>query len=346
MKEWTPPSHFEKFLYLVGTVILPAFLFFLAGDDALMPDPWQSGQPGVWLGLFLGHPVSRYFAPWLLYSIVCMLLLLIKPKQMSAYDGVRLGIYTGFILAFQYALAVLIYLIPFRSFHILAENLLILGVIIVGGTAVLLLPKLWNAIGNRWGRKGLVGATILAIGFAGFGGGIFILLVAPIACLALAGKLSWQLWRNFDQPLYLSKKGVFAGLGWLTGYIVSWQLAIYKTVDLYNQLPTEPPPDCYVVTAATHGHEQFVGRVDGVTPQLQRLKCGELAFMTVAPRWHKGIRRVYDLVGPRLARHVRRSAYLADLAYLLIKPLEWVVLLLLRVVLPNSNQLIQKMYRS
>ncbi|MCA9430425.1 MAG: hypothetical protein KC940_07955, partial [Candidatus Omnitrophica bacterium] len=60
-----------------------------------------------------------------------------------------------------------------------------------------------------------------------------------------------------------------------------------------------------------------------VNQQLLTLKEFEVRLMKSAPRFHAGLRVVYNRVGPLGARMIRPKL-LADLAYFALKPVEWV----------------------
>jgi hypothetical protein len=122
--------------------------------------------------------------------------------------------------------------------------------------------------------------------------------------------------------------------------------------ELYAALPKQPPPDCYIATAAARGHRQVVQswtvqRTDGtslrVNAQLQQLKCAELALMAIHPRLHQVLRRIYDGLGKPLARRLQ-NPFLADMAYLLLKPWECLARFLLKRVIPEIDSISKKMY--
>ncbi|MCA9211415.1 MAG: hypothetical protein KDA55_23815, partial [Planctomycetales bacterium] len=80
-----------------------------------------------------------------------------------------------------------------------------------------------------------------------------------------------------------------------------------------------------------------------VNDQMRRLKFLEFALQAAHPRIHGKVRGVYDRFGPRLAAGCRASAYLADGAYLLLKPLEWAAeLLRMAASIPGSK--VAKLY--
>jgi hypothetical protein len=154
---------------------------------------------------------------------------------------------------------------------------------------------------------------------------------------------------------YDTKLSIPIGFGitaWFAAYIAAWRFAILKMYELYAALPPQPPPDCYIATAAAQGHPRFVGswvvrRADGISmrvnEQLQVLKYAELALIAVNPRLHGFLRRRYDAVGKPLARRMR-NPFLADTAYLLLKPWEWCAILVLKWIIPEVRSLSRRMY--
>ena len=175
-------------------------------------------------------------------------------------------------------------------------------------------------------------------------------MAAPFWSFLLALRAGVWLYKNHETKLTL-----YRGLGlvaWLGTYAVAWRYDILKMFELYAALPPQPPPDCYIATAAAQGHPRVVGsqtvhRVDGksmqVNGQLQVLKFAELALLAVNPRWHTALRRIYDVVGKSLARRIH-SPFLADIAYLLLKPFEWLARWLLKMIVPDVDALTEKIY--
>jgi hypothetical protein len=142
-------------------------------------------------------------------------------------------------------------------------------------------------------------------------------------------------------------------LTWLGTYMGTVRISITKAVEQYAQLP-KSPPSCYVCTAAAHGHRDFVGShscrasdgtVFSVNRQMRRLKCAELALAVTAPWLHAAVRRVYDCIGPRLARRLRHPLA-ADFAFLAFKPVEWLAVFVQRSVVPNFDDLTEWLYSS
>jgi hypothetical protein len=78
--------------------------------------------------------------------------------------------------------------------------------------------------------------------------------------------------------------------------------------------------------------------------QMRRLKAAELALAIAAPRLHVSLRALYDVVGPRLAT-LFSNPIAADLAYLLLKPAEWLAYAALCALVRNFDDLASGIYR-
>lgn len=93
----------------------------------------------------------------------------------------------------------------------------------------------------------------------------------------------------------------------------------------------------YLCTVAAGGHEQIVrplrlGVRHGHQVIVNRQLCVANAFEQIleerTPRLHRRIRSFYDTYGFPVAKWIR-SRYLADVIYLLMKPLEWIFLIVI-----------------
>ena len=177
----------------------------------------------------------------------------------------------------------------------------------------------------------------------------FIVASAPFWSLLIMGMTSFRLLKYYETRFTLLRG--FGILAWLGGFAAAWSIAILRMFQLYAALPTVPP-NCYIATAAANGHARFVGSrevtlADGtqmrVNAQLHRLKCAELALKAIAPRLHAMLRKMYDTLGKPLARRMI-NPFVADAAYLLLKPCEWLAIFALRWFVPEINILARKMY--
>lgn len=75
-------------------------------------------------------------------------------------------------------------------------------------------------------------------------------------------------------------------------------------------------------TGKRHGHEVIVNRQLGIANAFEQLLEERL------PRFHRVVRTTYDTIGYPIARHIH-SPYMADAVYFLMKPLEWLFLIVL-----------------
>jgi hypothetical protein len=115
----------------------------------------------------------------------------------------------------------------------------------------------------------------------------------------------------------------------LAGSLPFWLVSWLWSRSLYKSLPDQAP-DCFIVTAACHGHATFVGRrieIERkgrnrmVNQQLITFWQFENLWRNFAPRSHHIFRLIYNRVGPLIATRIR-SPWLADVVYLAIKPFE------------------------
>lgn len=350
-----PESRWGKLLYGLFIVIMPV-LAFLATD--LFKPEWQTGEFSDYLILLLFPKASLLFFLLLAYSIICYCLLLINLTRYSEMFFIRLGIYTGVLLALQYSiLSGLFFLSDSGN---ISSSLSLIGLWLLP----VFLPKLYLFTVKKWGQKAV--RTILW-GFA-----IVAFLVSALAmrspllplALVLAGMTVaapfWCFLILLRAAIWLYKKYEFKltfprGLGlvtWIAGYVAAWRFDILKMYELYAALPPQPPPDCYIATAAAQGHPRIVGswqiqRASGkavqVNKQLQIFKCAELALMAVQPRLHRMLRTIYDVLGKSMAKRIR-DPFAADVAYLLLKPWEWLARLLLKMMVPEVDSIAKNMY--
>jgi hypothetical protein len=116
-----------------------------------------------------------------------------------------------------------------------------------------------------------------------------------------------------------------------------WIGSLIWSKRIYDALPDQRP-SCFVVTAASRGHPTLVGPFTEITHRgRSRRANGQLAtFWRLEERWqagepasHRVFRRIYNRVGPLIARRVRHPL-LADAVWLALKPAELLVRLILR----------------
>jgi hypothetical protein len=139
------------------------------------------------------------------------------------------------------------------------------------------------------------------------------------------GYRAWKLW------LGGCLSPAQAGYALLPG-VPFWIGSVLASQRLYQALPYVAP-SCFVVTAASRGHPWVVGTMrvkDGagvcrqVNQQLLVFREFEACWQRRAPATHAVFRRFYNVWGYRASRWIQ-NRWLADVAYLLLKPAEWVV---------------------
>jgi len=125
---------------------------------------------------------------------------------------------------------------------------------------------------------------------------------------------------------------------WFSALIASLLAKYPLAKNIYEKLPKEMPSyDCFIVSAAAQGHpwlvQSWINPVIGkpVNHQLYRFKRFEVMLAFYFPTIHRVLRRIYNHISPSIAKRIRYP-WQADLVYLLIKPIEWVVFLVLIVL--------------
>lgn len=118
-------------------------------------------------------------------------------------------------------------------------------------------------------------------------------------------------------------------------------LAFTKTSDWILSGEISPPPVAYdthyLCTVSLRGHRKLVKPVRygirrGEKIVVNRQLCIANAFEQLieekAPKFHRAVRNFYDAYGYPISKHIN-SAWSADITYLIMKPLEWIFLLVL-----------------
>lgn len=122
----------------------------------------------------------------------------------------------------------------------------------------------------------------------------------------------------------------------LAGSSPLWVASVWWSRMYYESLPQTQ--GCFVVTAASRGHCRVVGPFFGINRhghgrianhQLLTFWLFEEILRRHFPRAHAFLRRIYNVVGPAVARHIK-GPWLADIVYFALKPSEVVAAICIR----------------
>lgn len=336
-------------LALVGPAALA--LFAMGPNEPI----WQSGEWSDYLTLFVRN-ASYVFAPLVFYSTICLGLAAFDRRKVLAYFAIRFGVYSGVLLSVQPVVLWTAFMLASPGG---AEALLIfLAFIIFAG--VFLPLAVARAIRDaarrhaRWSPS-LSAITLVVSGLLVLLGpllAIALLFAAPLWTVAVYAIFGRSVYRRYGGHGQLRLIDLLGVLTWSSVYLASWRISVTLALEKYATLP-KTEPKCYVCTAAARGHRRLVKSqpsraADGgmflVNQQMRRLKAAELALMTSLPRLHAALRAVYDHFGRRLAASMTHPL-LADLAYVVLKPAEWLATALLRALLPRFDELAALLYR-
>ena len=328
-----PLSVPRRIRWFLGGVLYPVIALVMVAVDHSIATPaqmWQDGQWSTWYALMLDPRVHWPAYPWLLVSTIALMCLLIRSRS-GDHVIVRVGVFTGVVWSIAFVV-ILMGATSIISWFMAA----IVAVVQFG------LIEAARRVRRRFSIRDLVVATLIAaliftgLSLRGLRGEqlawlflpVFLVggAAGPLAMLTYVQAAFWLINRHrtgmtawwFDAAVGLVPAA--GGVG--SGYAIS------RYADAaYAALPTTQP-QCFVVTAASRGHSRWVGcRIDGgvrySNAQLIHLKQFERDLMTDYPRIHHRLRRVYDRVGPPLAHIISRSMWFADVAYVILKPIEW-----------------------
>ena len=349
-----PETIYGRLLYAYCMIAAPLFAFIFSYDSTIGPE-WQNGKFQAYPEILLSGEVNFYFYPFVLFSVICLILLLLVPERFAFKSIVRFGIYSGAILVGHY---IFLLIISGYIFIVLISGI---PAIIVGYALVKWAEHLiyeWGSM-RFWLRLGgLLGTSVLILGSLSFFfnlGFVYskmasvlfgLWMIGLVLIVPLTGRLCYRLWKQHEAPeLWTAYSKLGLGI-WLTAYFVQWSSAFFRAGQIYNNLPTEQP-DCYIATAAAKGHPRLVGSTQvgpiRLNRQLQTLKAAEILLVATHPNFHLWLRRWYDIYGRYLATKITHPL-LADFAYLTLKPFEWMGCLALFLLIPDAGQHINSFY--
>ena len=331
--------------FLTGVIYpLVCLASLLMGPMSPMPiGAWQSGHWDVYSGLLLSKPTFFYFAPLIIYSMVCLGIWCVKPVRYK-HLSIRWGIYTGALLAGLFTIILMFCTGAFGPvFGMMA--------IAVQMLVVWFAPWIFGNVFRFTILNLLVATTVVAVlttlvlshenitDFFAYPFAFLFLIVGGASTMAAItfSRVSRAVWfqsENYvmndqaDKITPRSKLNILAILLiWLSGFFVSWKLAIESMLEEYSMLP-ETPPDCFISNAAAHGHPNWVGSQIGRSGrlcnlQMARFKFVEFVLAAASPFLHHRFRNIYNFFGPTFARICRKNIWFADIAFIILKPIEW-----------------------
>jgi hypothetical protein len=358
------PSMLLRCAWGFAGVFVPLVCFAIGFPDR---PRWQSGNPRDFAALMLSHWPSLPMYPLLLFSMVCLWLLAGWPAHFAKSKWIWLGIFSGAVLAFEYWIVFVLAVSDTAALDIVRDYIvaLVLSGVAVGlpwvGCLLVVLAIRWLARPSKKALSILTTILVLALGAAFI---VFIICLPWLAMLSLVCSTPWAVAAYGSAAIWLVRQRgapyfrytlaqLLTAVTALAANFAAWRTAYEIMLIKYAELPTQPPPDCFVCSAAARGHSSVVRstsfRRDGeemiaVNDQLRVLKALELLILALSPAAHRGLRRVYNRIGPRLAAALVYPPA-ADAAYFVLKPIEWFARFALRLVLGKRTALIRRLYR-
>lgn len=365
--------------YFLTGVIFPAtnIVAAMGSDSPSTSSPWQSGRMVDYQLVFMSGVPLAYFLPVFLFSMAGLIAVVFQPSTRKL-PWVRVALMGGAIASVVHLLC----LLPLTGLVVP-----LIAAVFVGPCLAFLI---WTVMQIPWSyvRKfgirhiviltSVVACLLGLFQFTELSSVVFsVVFGSLVACFVSASALNATTYlrlaiaveienlfevneqsqidnrwlRHEDSPPWPISLVSMAG-AWLVAYGSSWILAVRQTLVDYEKLPTSDP-NCYVSSAAAHGHATLVGSFevahDGspvvVNRQMQEMKCLELAFAVTLPKAHRLVRRVYNFVGPKLAWVCRRNAWFADVSFLMLKPVEWMAVCVRRIARIDED-LVGEIYRT
>lgn len=331
-------------------ILVPIACHLITVHGAPESAEWQSGELSDKLSFVLSGRCGWPVFPFLIFAMVCLGMVVRDETRAFAKPWVRYGVFSGTIVCswylFVFSLTVMDSVFTVIGLLIGAAVWLLLvhGVIwllvkfnavpivamIAGGFVLLIMT---SAITGDVSFFGILMLPIL----------IVVILSTPLAFLTYLAVSIRML--KLHAP---SRRFTLADLMiWVT-WLATFSSAIRSTIKLsmykYSQLPLEPPEGCYVATAASKGYPRIVGshRLSTagqpmvVNSQLATFKAAELTLRAVSPAGHRAFRFVYNRVGP-VAAGMLVSPMVATVAYLCLKPAEWICWVVLGILLGRKT---------
>lgn len=336
------PSLRTKFaLTAIAYPIICLWAIF-SGEEPSTGPLWQSDDSHVYVSLLMSSPSFLMFLPIIAFSIIGMAVWCFRPSTSNLFV-VRFALFTGAL-----ASAIFGCLLMYITFIIGP----VLALVTIAATAILIWLAPWFIKKlKRFTIAGLLITTavvaiflVVFMNVPEFGEPLIELLFfshfciiasAPfVACLSFVRASVAAIHFNTlqgdhhgwhgGQRWKLTSIGVIAA--WLGTFYLNWKMALDSMMVEYSKLPLQNPSNCFVCSAAAHGHQRIVrSKLQSgtlVNRQMQRLKLLEFALQFLLPNCHRKLRAVYNRIGPSIAKLCRKSHWTADVVYVGLKPIE------------------------
>ena len=350
------------------------------------PPRWQSGALSDKLGFVLSFSCGWPVLPFLAIPMICLALVIFHESKFASIRIVRFGVYSGVPVSCWYALifgltlgegngifGIFLYGIGsavgiaacwvfLKALLWILKHLRINWVYV---TALLIplailawLKGAYQAATNAptpaqfweiFQRELITGPLEIPFGIL-----LFSLLFSTSWCMLGYLAMSLRISMLYSTTSRFRMIELMGWTTWLSGFIAACRMSVILSLAEYSKLPVQDPGDCYVASAAALGPPQLVksrpvhranGKTTFVNHQLATLKAGELSLQASCPPIHRCLRCVYNRLGPFLARRIRCQST-ASLAYLTLKPFEWITRLGLVCLLgTHATRWINRLYR-
>lgn len=360
-----PIGQFETVVLFYCGLVAPVFAHLFLMPTLTGDIRYQSGLLRDQFGFVLTFGALIWMYPLILFSLAGFTVTVLDLDHTGREFWARLGLSTSVPIGVLYHIAVVVRF-GLDPVWLIAYHLTPLVIWLVGWVYVKFIVWVTPSRKVAWlyGLTILVGGltlvtTLLVIGTQDRSN--FSLLVFPLMLffwgsliyspLLMLGSHGWLIARvltRHSNARRLSLRWLMSWVTWIGCLFAACRYAVATSLDEYSKLPLQDPGNCFVATAACRGHRRLVRseRVAGgwLSPQLQRLKAFEIAMQTVLPSLHRFVRRIYNTVGPWFAQRMT-SRWAGDICYFLLKPVEIVAILCLRLLLGADVHMVDRLYR-
>ena len=333
-------------------VVVPVFCHLIPYGNAPDPALWQSGKWEDKLSFVLSVECGWPVLPFLIYAMLCMLMVTYDETYAFAKAWVRLGIFSGVFVSSWYLIAF--------SVSVFDNPVSSIGLLLAAGGWLLFahgfiwfvatLSKIFDSFpliliiigGGIISVSAASGSTEALAGLFLWPIPVLLILSTPLAFIVYFG-MSIRILKLHTPARRFTLSQLMVWVTWLTAFASALQKTISLSFDEYSRLPLQPPRggDCYVATAASKGYPWIVksqslpsanNQPVIVNQQLATFKAAELTLRAISPKGHRLFRSVYNRLGP-LAAAKLVGPLSATVAYLCLKPAEWLCRIVLRILL-------------